>query len=402
MKKKDIKVVISFRRIGPYHVARISAAAALYPGLVALESTATDSVYAWDTVEIGLPFKKHTIFRDKDSLLATTKEVRTAVWSALDEIRPDIVFIHGWSEKAAFAQLEWCIKNRVPRVVMSESQEIDASRNIVVETVKSAYVRSFNAALCGGASHAQYLGKLGLPVDKVFSGYDVVDNDYYSAGATRALADEVKNRERLGLPEKYFLSSNRFTEKKNLFRLLEAYDTYRKKAGRDAWQLVLLGDGELKQQIIERVEQLGLRDHVLMPGFQQYDVLPAYYALAGAFVHASTTEQWGLVVNEAMASGLPVLVSDRCGCAGELVDEGVNGYSFDPYNVAQIADQMSLVSSSLEHASKLGENSKKIIVNWSTARFGQAVECAVSAAFETGNMDIGLLQKIAIKSMYLK
>lgn len=400
--KKNLKVVISFRRIGPYHVARISAAAALYPGLIALESTATDSVYAWDAVDEFLPFTKHTVFSDKDSLLATTKEVRDGVFAALDKIRPDIVFVHGWSEKVAYAQLEWCIKNRVPRVVMSESQEFDAPRNFVVEKVKSAYVRSFNAAICGGVTHAQYLSKLGLPIEKTFLGYDVVDNDYYSEGARKTLACEMENRARLGLPEKYFLSSNRFIEKKNLIRLLEAYDIYRKKEGSDAWHLVLLGDGELKQQLLDRIEQLELCDLVLMPGFQQYDALPTYYALASAFIHCSTTEQWGLVVNEAMASGLPVLVSERCGCAGELVDEGVNGYSFDPYNVSQISDKMLLVSDNDEHALTLGENSQKIIGNWSQSRFGRAVESAIDAAFESGDMEVGFFDRLTIRGLFLK
>src|SRR5207244_4064698 len=102
---------------------------------------------------------------------------------------------------------------------------------------------------------------------------------------------------------------------KNLPRLLEAFAGYRRLAGDAAWELVLLGDGPLRPELVALLKDLELDGHVLLPGFKQYDELPAYYGLAGAFIHASTTEQWGLVVNEAMASGLPVLVSDRCGCA---------------------------------------------------------------------------------------
>ena len=77
-----------------------------------------------------------------------------------------------------------------------------------------------------------------------------------------------------------------------------------------------------------------------MPGFKQYDELPIYYGLAGAFIHASTTEQWGLVVNEAMAAGLPVIVSERCGCAPDLVENGRNGFTFDPYDVDALTHLM--------------------------------------------------------------
>jgi glycosyltransferase involved in cell wall biosynthesis len=103
---------------------------------------------------------------------------------------------------------------------------------------------------------------------------------------------------------------------------------------------VLLGDGELRSSLESQVSRLGLQGSVLLPGFKQYPELPEYYARAGAFIHASTTEQWGLVVNEAMASGLPVLVSNRCGCARDLVQDGVNGFTFDPYNVEQMAELM--------------------------------------------------------------
>jgi glycosyltransferase involved in cell wall biosynthesis len=83
------------------------------------------------------------------------------------------------------------------------------------------------------------------------------------------------------------------------------------------WDLVLLGDGPLKADLCRLIDDLRIRNRVLMPGFKQYEELPAYYALARAFVHASATEQWGLVVNEASASGLPVIVSNRCGCVPE-------------------------------------------------------------------------------------
>ncbi len=83
----------------------------------------------------------------------------------------------------------------------------------------------------------------------------------------------------------------------------------------EMWDLVLLGDGPLKPTLLKLISSLGLESCVHLPGFKQYDELPVYLGLAETFIHASTTEQWGLVVNEAMASGLPVLVSNRCGCA---------------------------------------------------------------------------------------
>src|SRR5262249_41808278 len=155
--------------------------------------------------------------------------------------------------------------------------------------------------------------------------------------ARQTLEHSAEKRTALRLPADYFLASARFTEKKNLPGLLRAYARYRDRCqenrtgdAQSPWELVVLGDGPGRQQLEQLRDELGLSERVRLPGFQQYDVLSSYYAFARAFVHASTVEQWGLVVNEAMASGLPILLSNRCGCASMLLDEGVNGYLFDP------------------------------------------------------------------------
>src|SRR5205823_7578307 len=109
-------------------------------------------------------------------------------------------------------------------------------------------------------------------------------------------------------------------------------------SGNPPWDVVLLGDGPLREALNSQLSTLNLHPHVQLPGFKQYNELPVYYALAKAFVHASTTEQWGLVVNEAIASGLPVIVSERCGCAPELVRD--NGFTFDPTDEHVLASQL--------------------------------------------------------------
>jgi glycosyltransferase involved in cell wall biosynthesis len=236
-----------------------------------------------------------------------------------------------------------------------------------------------------------------------------VDNEYFRE-KTENLKDEklkIESREKYGLPERYFLASARFVSKKNLSGLLKAYALYRQKAesekqkvivkyqtsvpspqssvlgprASDLWSLVLLGDGPLKSDLCRLISDLGLRHCVLLPGFKQYSELPVYYSLASVFVHASTTEQWGLVVNEAMASGLPVLVSDRCGCAQDLVQEGNNGFTFDPYNVKQLAQLMLEISGFQPfRLSAFGNASREIISNWGPERFASGLQKAVETA----------------------
>jgi glycosyltransferase involved in cell wall biosynthesis len=129
------------------------------------------------------------------------------------------------------------------------------------------------------------------------------------------------------------------------------------------------------------VRELGLAGAVRLPGFIQYEALPSYYGLAGAFVHASTSEQWGLVVNEAMASGLPVLVSERCGCAPDLVEDGINGSTFDPHDVEELAGLMQRVAAMTDQRRlAMGRAGQRIVADWGPERFADGLMRAVQVA----------------------
>ena len=123
--------------------------------------------------------------------------------------------------------------------------------------------------------------------------------------------------------------------------------------------------------------------------------MPSYYAHAGAFVHASTTEQWGLVVNEAMASGLPVLVSNQVGSSPDLVKEGSNGWTFDPLDIDQLAFLMWKIASDAPLRTVMGAKSREIIANWSLERFltgaENAAETAIREFKQQGNYFLKLL-----------
>jgi glycosyltransferase involved in cell wall biosynthesis len=146
---------------------------------------------------------------------------------------------------------------------------------------------------------------------------------------------------------------------------------------------VIVGDGELRAELEAACVRLGLAGHVLLPGAKRYDELPVYYGLASAFIHVSTTEQWGLVVNEAMASGLPVLVSNRCGCAVDLVEEGRNGYLFDPYKALTLPTIMQRLAVSGPALEDMGRASQQIIALWSTETFANNLARAAEVALST-------------------
>ncbi len=431
-----MRLAVLFDNFGPYHRARLQAASAEVE-LVAVQTAKQSAEYAWQSEAQAAAFRVVTLFASGTSGQVTASELSARISSCLAQLRPKVVAVPGWSSPAAFAALRWCLLNRVPVVAMSESTAWDERRVGWKEWVKRQLVGGFSAALVGGTPHADYLAQLGMPRERIFLGYDVVDNGYFQTNAetlksetlpgeiggaiSRAkepLKEEVRKKH--GLPERYFLASARFIEKKNLPRLIEAYAIYREKAEKlkpeklkagapssdlrppssAPWSLVLLGDGALRPELERLISDLGLQSSISLPGFKQYPDLPAYYGCASAFIHASTTEQWGLVVNEAMASGLPVLVSKRCGCAADLVQDGVNGFTFDPYGVEAMAQAMMRISAFQDVSlSEFGDASRRIISEWGPARFASGFKQAVAKTLEVGPTKPAVLRRVLLRAL---
>jgi len=381
------RTAIIFHRLGPYHVARL-AAANKELAVSCIELAGKTQEYAWDRVESEGSFDRITLFPESDIRLLPRTMVAEKLDSLLRQRRFAAMAIPGWSEHTSLAALSYCLSTQTPAILMSESTEFDTRRSRLKEWVKRLVISLFSAALVGGRPHADYLNKLGMPPQRVFTGYDSVDNDHFSSSAKAARADSFRLRNLHRLPEKHFLASARFIEKKNLLRLIEAYAKYRAdekvspvSPGGGSWKLVLLGSGPLQGELTSLVEGLSLAGEVTMPGFKQYHELPVYYGLASAFIHASTSEQWGLVVNEALASGLPVLVSNKCGCATELVHAGVNGFTFDPLDTEELAGLMRrLATLPAAQLSAMGAASERIIDDWGPGRFATGMEAAVRCA----------------------
>lgn len=413
------RVAILFDNFGPYHLARLTAAAGQCE-LLAIETARRSGEYAWEVDPGGRGFQSECLF-EGTSFHLDAACIAVRLDKVLDGFKPEVVAVPGWASQTALRSAVYCLNHRVPLLVMSESQAIDEPRSAWREAAKRRIVGCFSAALVGGTPHADYVVRLGMQSQRVFLGYDAVDNRYFGDKAAEVRSPKSESRSKYGLPERYFLASARFVEKKNLPRLLQAYKKYRENAetlkteklkaestspqpspqggeGVTPWDLVLLGDGPMRDSLNSQLSTLSLQGHVHMPGFKQYPDLPTYYGLASAFVHDSTTEQWGLVVNEAMASGLPVLVSNRCGCAPDLVQEGVNGFTFDPYNVEELANAMLRIwRMEDEELNRMAAASQRIIADWGPDRFACGLKAAVDKALEVGPIKPTLLQRAILQ-----
>jgi glycosyltransferase involved in cell wall biosynthesis len=301
---------------------------------------------------------------------------RAALWRVLCNVSPKAVAIPGWALPEARTAARWCRFNERIAILMSESKFDDGPRAWPKECIKRQLVKAFDAAVVGGKRHAEYLAQLGMDIDSIFLGYDVVDNAHFARGAASARANEASLRRDLNLPRNYFLASARFVGKKNLEGLVSEFATYKMRAGQDAWGLVILGDGPLRGAIEAAVRRHGLGAAVTLPGFVQYNDLPTYYGLAKAFILPSLVEQWGLVVNEAMASGLPTIVSNVSGVS-ELVEDGRNGCTFEAANRGELSSKIFEVSSQPAKCGRMGRAAESTIARWGPEAFGTGLLAAL-------------------------
>ena len=228
---KNDSIAILFDQLGPYHWARLQAAARLFR-VVAVETYAITREYQWDRIDEPRAFDRITLFDDvSDGRSPKRALLRQKMAKALCEADPEVAMIPGWGTPASLIALEWCLRNRRPAVVMSESNAFDEKRYAFTESIKRIVVSLFSAGLAGGQLQMEYLIVLGLPRDRVFTGYDVVDNEYFRRKAEEVRSHASEARRKYGLPEKYFLASARFVPKKNLPTLIRAYAHYRQVAG---------------------------------------------------------------------------------------------------------------------------------------------------------------------------
>jgi glycosyltransferase involved in cell wall biosynthesis len=376
-----MRVCIQWPTFGQYHVARFEAAAEILEAegieTVGLETSAAD-ITGRTRQKSERDAHRHTVFsRDIADLSPST--VFTKVREALDGLQPDVVAITSYSFPDARACIDWCLDNRRAMVLMSATRREDAPRTWWREWIKGRIVSQFGAAVVGGTPQHRYARQLGIPDRHIFHGYDVVNNEFFSSPVNhRAGAPAPPG---LGSSTPFFLASGRMIERKDYKSMLEAYRQYRA-ASPAPWDLVILGDGELRSDIEQSIVEAGL-EGVTLAGWQPNESLPAYYAAAGAFVHSAKVDQWGLVVNEAMAAGLPVIVSDGSGCVEDLVEGQGVGFSFPAGDVNRLAELMGLLAGDEAARTTMSIRSREVIGEWTPERFGEAMLNAVRVASQT-------------------
>jgi 1,2-diacylglycerol 3-alpha-glucosyltransferase len=375
-------LAVTFTNFGPYHLARLRALGLALQGeggrLTAYELAGRERRYPW-LVEPGEePFTWTRLFPGREVEALTGQECTAAMKEALGRDRPDVVAIVGYSRPESMAALGWADRQGRPTILMSESQLIDHPRVWWKEAIKRRRLRRCAAGVVGGPRHAAYLVSLGMPADRITMGYNAVDNKAFADAADRARQDTASTT---GLPSRpYFLAVNRFVPEKNLARLVRAFARYREDAGEGAWDLVLCGGGPDEAAIRSEIASSGQASAVHLPGFLQAGEQARWQAHAAGFVHPSLLEPWGLVVNEAAACGLPLLVSERAGCVETLVPDGA-GRRFNPFDESAIAECLGwLTGLPRDQRAAMGRCAAENVAGWGPERFARGTMEAIRIA----------------------
>ncbi len=366
-----------------YHVARmrgLMSAPTLAGRVFGVELVGGVGVHAGLKFREDLPadLPVHTLMPESSWSDAGQLRLARKLWQHLNHLDPDAVLVPGYYTLPAVAAALWARLHRRTSILMTESTADDHTRVPWKEKAKSLLIQTlFDAAVTGGTAHQRYLEQLGFPSSHVGHFYDVVDN--------RSIAREVDVLRRqqhagdFGLPETYFLYVGRLAEEKNISSLLKAWLAYREAGGQ--WPLVLVGDGPEASALRQTASSSPFAHDVHFAGLKNSRELPVFYAFAGCFVLPSKREPWGLVVNEAMAAGLPVIVSERCGCSEDLVDGGRNGFTFDPSTEGQLLSCLERISSATPgDLASMRDHSLNRINRFSPDNFGLQIASLVDGS----------------------
>jgi glycosyltransferase involved in cell wall biosynthesis len=331
------KLVVLSEIIAPYRIPVFNALA-LVPEIslhVVFLSETDDVLRQWHIYTDEIRFSYEVLpswrWRAGRRSLLLNRGLRVAFSAAA----PDAILCGGYNYPASWESLVWARRNKIRFILWTESNERDQRSGYAgVEWLKRYFVRSCHAFVVPGKSSLAYVRKLGASESVIFTAPNAVDNSFFAMEAEKVKNNPDFFRRRFDLPRRFILFAGRLVPEKGVFDLLEAYAKLENGMRSDVG-LVFAGDGSAREQLAQRAKQIS-PGTICFSGFVQKEDLPGFYALAEALVLPTHSDPWGLVVNEAMACGLPIVVSDAAGCAADLVGDGWNGYVVPPRDAERL------------------------------------------------------------------
>lgn len=288
--------------------------------------------------------------------------------------RYDAVLVHGYEHLAKWFAFGAALSGRTPLILRGESTLI-SPRSAVKRVAKSLILgnlfRVFSAVTYIGEANRKYFESYGVPPEKLHFAPYSVDNGFFARESARLRPQRRELRAALGIMDDAptVVSIAKLTSLKQPDLLLRAFAWVR---ARVKCHLLFVGDGNLRPQIEEAIERDRIPD-VHLAGFINQSRIPEMHACADILALPSQQEPWGLAVNEAMASGLPAIVSDRVGCGADLIVGGVTGFTVRHDSGTELAQRLETLVADDALRRRMGESAAERVEGWSIARTADGI-----------------------------
>jgi glycosyltransferase involved in cell wall biosynthesis len=245
------------------------------------------------------------------------------VTSALEKISPEIIIMDGYDSPGFWAARKWATKHGIPLVFWMESNLLSSRvKGRLAKSIKRRFLSVFDGFYSISRSSTQYLESIGIDKKKVTTG-----------GGLPANPSVFSSAKRLGTSHApVLLYVGRLIASKGIFNIISALEKLKDRP----WEMLVVGDGKARKKIQKRVDDSGLHKRIKLLGSKQPEELPAIYRQADIFLFPTRKDVWGVVVNEAMLSGLYVIGSDKAASCLELID-AYNGQLVSPEDNEQLA-----------------------------------------------------------------
>jgi glycosyltransferase involved in cell wall biosynthesis len=343
--------------------------------------------FSWDIPLLeGYKWEAIPNKRKSPSLTGFFSSSAPAIYSLLEKERPDVVIITGWQSLPLLEALWASMRLGIPRIVRGESNAL-RKRAWLARPLHRALLSRFDAFLAIGNANRDFYRQYGIAPERIFAAGYFVDNRRFEAQHREVRDKRIHIRASWSIPEQHtcYLFAGKLEPKKRIIDLLEALD--RARQVNPALHLLVAGTGQLMREAQEMVKRRSLP--VSFAGFLNQTEITRAYAAADCLVLPSDFgETWGLVVNEAMACGLPAIVSDRVGCGPDLIEENRTGSLFPCGDVSALAGKL-VEMADTEKLARLGREAKERVSRYS-------VENAVAGTLRAVEFVINRKQKKAV------
>lgn len=283
------------------------------------------------------------------------------------------VLVFGWNFKSHLSVLRY-FKGKIPVLFRGDSTLLDEAggiKKILRRALLTWVYKNIDIALYVGNANKAYYEFCGLKEHQLVFAPHAIDNERFAqlTPTQKTFIEETQTSLGTTAYDTTLVFCGKFQPKKNPLLLVEAV----KKMANPTIHLIMVGNGELETTLKEAAKSC---NNIHFLPFQNQSLMPAVYRLGDIFCLPSQGpgETWGLAVNEAMACSRAVLVSNKCGCATNLVEDGVNGYVFESGNEQDLTNKITLLIQDKIALQKMGLTSFDIVQNWSFENICTAIE----------------------------